>query len=206
MQAPERCWAGATRSLMTASRTTSSTDSMPTRLPGPRTGAGAQRDRRERHIQLGSTQPRLRLHGRRKFWDVKNAVISGNWVHGNHSVGLWADTNNRGFEVENNYISDNYGYGLIYEISYNAHVEHNTFLRNGLVSGPQNKGFPTGAIYLSESGRQSCAQQVQWHFGDLGIIHLLTTGAVSSSGRIPIGSVILRRTRARVHARLSTRR
>ena len=90
-----------------------------------------------------------------KFWDVKNAVISGNWVHGNHSVGLWADTNNRGFEVENNYISDNYGYGLIYEISYNAHVQHNTFLRNGLVSGPQNKGFPTGAIYLSESGGDS---------------------------------------------------
>ena len=90
-----------------------------------------------------------------KFWDVKNAVITGNWIHGNHSVGLWADTNNRGFDIENNYISDNYGYGLIYEISYNARVEHNTFLRNGIVSGPQNKGFPTSAIYISESGGDS---------------------------------------------------
>ena len=33
-----------------------------------------------------------------KFWDVKNAVIENNWIHDNHSVGLWADTNNRGFE------------------------------------------------------------------------------------------------------------
>ena len=77
-----------------------------------------------------------------KFWDVKNAVIENNWVHGNHSVGLWADTNNRGFEFKNNYISDNNDYGLIYEISYNAVIEQNTFVRNGLVSGPQHQRVP----------------------------------------------------------------
>ena len=42
--------------------------------------------------------------------------------------------------------------GLIYEISYNARITGNTFARNGLVSGPRSRGFPTGAIYLSESG------------------------------------------------------
>lgn len=93
-----------------------------------------------------------------KFWDVKDAVIENNWVHDNHSVGLWADTNNRGFEIKNNYISDNYGYGLIYEISYNALIEQNTFFRNGLVSGPKNQGFPTSAIYISESGSDSRVQ------------------------------------------------
>lgn len=87
-----------------------------------------------------------------KFWDVKNAVIENNWIHDNHSVGLWADTNNRGFEFKNNYISDNYDYGLIYEISYNAVIVQNTFVRNGLKNGPKGHGFPTSAIYISESG------------------------------------------------------
>jgi hypothetical protein len=87
-----------------------------------------------------------------KFWDVKNAIIENNWIHDNHSVGLWADTNNRGFEFKNNYISDNYDYGLIYEISYNAEIVQNTFVRNGLKNGPKGHGFPTSAIYISESG------------------------------------------------------
>ncbi|MGH3276770.1 MAG: right-handed parallel beta-helix repeat-containing protein, partial [Streptosporangiaceae bacterium] len=87
-----------------------------------------------------------------KFWDVNGAVISGNWVHDNHSVGLWADTNNRGFTFTDNYISGNFDTGLTYEISYNALIQNNTFVRNGLGGGPLNPGFPTGAIYLSESG------------------------------------------------------
>ncbi|HYY19564.1 MAG TPA: right-handed parallel beta-helix repeat-containing protein, partial [Streptosporangiaceae bacterium] len=87
-----------------------------------------------------------------KFWDVDGATITGNWVHGNESVGLWADTNNRGFDFAGNTISDNYGYGLIYEISYNAQIKNNTFARNGLGTGKTNTGFPTSAIYISESG------------------------------------------------------
>ena len=63
-----------------------------------------------------------------KFWEVNGAVVTDNWVHGNHSVGLWADTNNRGFDIENNYIADNYSYGLIYEISYNALIKDNVFV------------------------------------------------------------------------------
>jgi len=90
-----------------------------------------------------------------KFWDVDGAVITDNWVHGNHSVGLWADTNNRSFEIRGNYFQDNYNSGLIYEISYNALIEDNTFVRNALGAGPTNPGFPTGAIYLSESGSDS---------------------------------------------------
>ena len=34
-----------------------------------------------------------------KFWQVKNAVINGNWIHGNHGVGLWVDTNDSGFSI-----------------------------------------------------------------------------------------------------------
>ena len=90
-----------------------------------------------------------------KFWYVNGAIITDNWVHGNHSVGLWADTDNRGFDIENNVIEDNYNCGLIYEISYNALIKNNSFVRNGLGAGPANQGFPTSAIYISESGSDS---------------------------------------------------
>lgn len=90
-----------------------------------------------------------------KFWDVDGAVVTDNWIHDNRSVGLWADTNNRGFQITGNYISDNDSYGLIYEISYNAEIADNVFVKNGIVGGPKNRGFPVSAIYISESGGDS---------------------------------------------------
>ncbi|MBO0829185.1 MAG: right-handed parallel beta-helix repeat-containing protein, partial [Streptosporangiales bacterium] len=87
-----------------------------------------------------------------KFWTVTDAVVRDNWVHDNRGTGLWVDTNNAGFLIEGNYISGNAAEGVIYETSYNARISDNTFARNGLAKGPANGGFPTGAIYLSESG------------------------------------------------------
>lgn len=87
-----------------------------------------------------------------KFWNTHGATVTGNDVHDNHYVGLWADTNNTGFTITGNYISGNYAEGIIYEISYNALIADNTLVRNALVSGPANPGFPDGAIYLSNSG------------------------------------------------------
>jgi hypothetical protein len=90
-----------------------------------------------------------------KFWAVKGATVTNNWVHDNHSVGLWADTNNYGLDFEHNYISNNDANGLFYEISYNAKITYNTFIGNALVAGPQNTNFPIGAVYISESGGDS---------------------------------------------------
>ena len=90
-----------------------------------------------------------------KFWNVINAVVTNNWVINNKSVGLWADTNNAGFEFVGNYFTNNQNIALMYEISYNALIEYNTFLRNGVGSGPSSDGFPTTAIYISESGSDS---------------------------------------------------
>jgi uncharacterized membrane protein YgcG len=90
-----------------------------------------------------------------KFWDAHTVNVTNNYVHNNLSVGLWADTNDSDFLVENNYIADNQGQGLFYEISYNMIVRNNNFLRNGWVGGAGNSSFPTGAIYLSESGGDS---------------------------------------------------
>jgi hypothetical protein len=87
-----------------------------------------------------------------KFWNVNGATVTNNYVHDNASVGLWADTNDRGFDIEHNYVSGNWGEGILYEISYNAYIHDNTLTRNAWGKGPTNPGFPTGAIYISESG------------------------------------------------------
>jgi hypothetical protein len=100
-------------------------------------------------------QPGCGCTGGGKFWAVNGATVTGNWVHGNLSQGLWADTNNRGIDISGNTIEDNYGDGLIYEISYNAQIKDNVFARNGLGAGPEGQGFPTSAIYISESGSDS---------------------------------------------------
>jgi hypothetical protein len=90
-----------------------------------------------------------------KFWNVVNAAVTNNWVVNNQSVGLWADTDNAGFEFVGNFIQNNQEIGLQYEISYNAIIEYNTFKQNGVSGGPANDGFPTSAIYISESGSDS---------------------------------------------------
>lgn len=90
-----------------------------------------------------------------KFWDTRGAVVTNNYVHDNRGVGLWADTDNVGFRFQGNYFSENDGEALWYEISYNAEIIANTFIRNALVKGPANPGFPAGAVYLSEAGQDS---------------------------------------------------
>jgi Right handed beta helix region len=87
-----------------------------------------------------------------KFWQTDGGQFDDNYVHDNYTDGVWWDTNNVGFEIEGNYISGNYGDGLIYEISYNALIKRNTFIRNGIGQGRSLPGFPTSAIYISESG------------------------------------------------------
>jgi hypothetical protein len=87
-----------------------------------------------------------------KFWATVGAKVTGNHVHDNRGVGLWADTNNSGFLFEGNHIAGNDAEGLFYETSYNAAIVRNVFVRNAIVKGPTNPGFPASAIYLSEAG------------------------------------------------------
>ena len=97
-------------------------------------------------------QPGCGCTGGAKFWGVNGATITSNFVHDNRGPGLWADTNNRGFDVERNYFARNQGEGFIYETSYNLRLAHNTFVRNALAAGPKLEGFPDSAVYISESG------------------------------------------------------
>jgi hypothetical protein len=100
-------------------------------------------------------QPGCGCSGGGKFWNVVNATVTSNWLYGNNSVALWADTDNAGFKFEGNYFQDGQGVGLQYEISYNAVIEYNTFNHNGVTGGPSSTGFPLSAIYISESGADS---------------------------------------------------
>lgn len=94
-----------------------------------------------------------------KFWLNKNVTVTNNWVHNNRGAGLWLDNNNRGFIIENNYISDNDSQALFIEAGYDARVRNNTFKNNAIVEGKkfkaQNDPFPVPAIYVSEDGSPS---------------------------------------------------
>jgi hypothetical protein len=94
--------------------------------------------------------------GGAKFWAVDGADIRGNWVHHNHGAGVWADTNNNDFIVEENLIEDNEAEGFFYELSYNLILSGNTFRRNNIVKGrwraERGDNFPVAAVYISESG------------------------------------------------------
>jgi len=91
-----------------------------------------------------------------KFWAVDKADVRNNWVHDNRGAGLWADTNNNDFLIENNVIEGNDGPAIFYEISYNAVIRSNTMRRNNIKEGrgfaDRGESFPSAAIYLSESG------------------------------------------------------
>ncbi|MFE3645397.1 right-handed parallel beta-helix repeat-containing protein [Streptomyces sp. NPDC059169] len=91
-----------------------------------------------------------------KFWAVDGADVRGNWVHDNRGTGLWADTNNNDFRIENNTLEANDGAALIYETSYNAVIRDNAIRRNNWVEGRRaadsGDSFPFATVYLSESG------------------------------------------------------
>ncbi|MFK0289789.1 right-handed parallel beta-helix repeat-containing protein [Streptomyces sp. NPDC090442] len=101
-------------------------------------------------------QPGCGCTGGVKFWAVNGADVRGNWVHANHGTGVWADTDNNDFRIENNVIEANDGAALIYEASYNAVIRNNTIRRNNWVEGRKaaDRGdtFPFATLYLSESG------------------------------------------------------
>jgi Periplasmic copper-binding protein (NosD) len=94
--------------------------------------------------------------GAMKLWGVNGADIRGNWIHGNHGPGIWADTNNNDVLIEQNLVEDNDDIAIFYETSYNAIIRDNVIRRNNLVGGrkfaDRRDNFPVAAIYLSEAG------------------------------------------------------
>jgi Right handed beta helix region len=90
-----------------------------------------------------------------KFWASRDVTVSNNYVHDNRGTGLWADTNNVGLLFEGNWIENNDGSGIEYEVSYNFAIRNNVLIHNAVADGPHNGGDPISAIYISESGSDS---------------------------------------------------
>ena len=82
-------------------------------------------------------------------------TIKDNYIHNNWGPGAWADTDNANTTYVGNTITDNDGEAIIEEISYNFSITDNYLAYNGWTGGLGNPGFPTPAIYISQSGSDS---------------------------------------------------
>jgi parallel beta-helix repeat protein len=90
-----------------------------------------------------------------KLWVEWNAQVTNNWIHDNHSVGIWVDTDNVNITISGNYIERNWGPGITYEASYNGQITNNALIDNDWVNGSRDSGQAWPAIYMSESGYDS---------------------------------------------------
>jgi polygalacturonase len=60
-----------------------------------------------------------------------SATVQNNYVHDNLGLGLWFDIDVKGATIQNNYLSNNASDGLRFEVSYDAIIRNNTIIGNG---------------------------------------------------------------------------
>jgi hypothetical protein len=87
-----------------------------------------------------------------KLFGSNRTTITNNWLHNNHAIAVWVDTNNTFFYIGNNFFDSNDEEAIVYEISYNAVITNNYIRHNTSLKNMQNSGFPNGSIYISNSG------------------------------------------------------
>ena len=121
-----------------------------------------------------------------KFWQDQNVTVEDNYVHDNYSTGIWADTNDDGFNIQGNYFSANYGEALIYEISYNALIKGNTFVDNAWgrarLTAASRTARSTSPSRAATAGYRTASATAPWTSR---ATRSPTTGAASSCGRTP---------------------
>jgi parallel beta-helix repeat protein len=69
--------------------------------------------------------------GGTKFASTDSLIVRNSFFHHNCGVGLWLDTDNRWYVLENNRSEDNYREGIAIEISYKGIIRNNSISRNG---------------------------------------------------------------------------
>jgi hypothetical protein len=87
-----------------------------------------------------------------KLWQTDGVTIKDNYIHNNWGPGAWVDTDNANTTFTGNTITDNDGDGITEEISYNFSITNNYIAYNDWAEGLGNPGFPSPAIYVSQSG------------------------------------------------------
>jgi hypothetical protein len=97
-----------------------------------------------------------------KFWTTAGATFANNYVHTDSETDatftgdpcVWADTGNSGLSITGNYLSGCNAEGIDVEASYFNTVAYNTIINSGggYVANSNIAGFPSAAVYVSESG------------------------------------------------------
>jgi parallel beta-helix repeat protein len=70
-----------------------------------------------------------------KFVETTAVSVTSNYIHDNHGVGVWFDTDNTATLIDGNVIADNTHRGIMDETSYGAIISNNTLTGNGRLSG-----------------------------------------------------------------------
>jgi hypothetical protein len=87
--------------------------------------------------------------GTTKYIGIDNMVFRNNWMHDNYGFGLWLDGHNRNVRVHDNVVERDLQ-GLFYEISLGGSIfEHNLFKDNGAPSTNNNYPFNANQITVS---------------------------------------------------------
>lgn len=84
--------------------------------------------------------------GGTKFVRTRNLIVRNNYVHDNHGAGLWTDIDNSGTLYEGNTVLNNYGPGILHEISGSA------IIRNNRVEGNALRWYTGGILVANSSG------------------------------------------------------
>jgi len=106
---------------------------------------------RYRNPHCGQVTPNGNLGGF-KLWQTNGVTVRNNYIHHNWGPGIWVDTGDANTTITQNTITDNDAEAIIEETSYNFSITRNYLARNDWAGGLDNSGFPSPAIYVSESG------------------------------------------------------
>lgn len=92
--------------------------------------------------------------GGTKFMQTTNLYVAKNYVHDNHGIGLWTDHNNYQTVYEGNTVANNYGPGILHEISYDAVIRNNT------VTGNAHRFYVGGILVATSSNVEVTGNQL----------------------------------------------
>lgn len=90
--------------------------------------------------------------GGTKFANSEGLEFSNNWVHDNRGIGLWFDIDNRGATIRSNRIERNATAGLLWEISHDADIYWNELADNH-TSGDLSASFGNVQVVASTGVR-----------------------------------------------------
>jgi parallel beta-helix repeat protein len=105
--------------------------------------------------------------GGMKFAGTTSLTVSHNFVHDNYGVGIWTDTNDTGYLIDGNTVTNNSHHGIKIEAALSGTVSNNTVSLSGFlapVQGTGNDGINVDrSASVTEIGNDvSCSQHLSY--------------------------------------------